>query len=271
MSVGDDQSTIAGGRFAVWRPRFWWIARRTDLMNLADPDATDQRIRWSDKDKVDWSAVADTADEIAAQLERDDVVADHRNYSDEGTLLWVDCTTRQLGEAEQIILKSWFQTGIPPSMDPWHRHLTDGRHRLWNSWQARPAARLPISSLLLRWASNGHTTRENDNYAKRLRDVPWFDPSVGANRRYAVHVHWVMQGNHNFFYTDHREGPSVGVQVEDLPVPDDLVTYFGDGPRMLPPQSPRLRDRLPQVLRRMRTKSPQGVDQIRDGRKGRPC
>lgn len=225
MNRGHERNSAGVQQSPIWHPRFWWIARRSDLSWLTDPDVKDQRTRWNDKNEIDWVAVADVVDAVATQLDRDDVVADRDRYSDDGQLLWLDCGVERLGKKERLIIDGWFQSEIPPRFDPWHRSLTDGRHRLWSVWQARPNARVPVRSLILPYATAGSTIREDRNYAKLLRDVSWFDPSTGANRRYAVNLRWVMQEG-NYFELDHRDGPGIDARVDDFPVPEDVATRF---------------------------------------------
>ncbi|MBP2193612.1 hypothetical protein [Nocardia goodfellowii] len=209
-------------RFAIWKPRFWWTVRKSERPQLTDPDVSDQRVRWRNNPEVDWLAVAQFVNQVANQLDRDDVFADLSRYNDDGELLWVDCDAAQLPDLEQNIVRAWFTSGIPPTFDPWHHSMTDGRHRLWNVWQADPEARVPVQSLILRSAVIGEAPiREHRNYPSLLREVSWFDASVGANRRYAVNLHWAMQQG-NYFVPDHRQGPSATAKVEDFPVPNPV-------------------------------------------------
>ena len=46
------------------------------------------------------------------------------------------------------IIRDWFAQAKSPRVDPFRRIL-NGRHRLWNCWQADPDLKLPVSSLIL--------------------------------------------------------------------------------------------------------------------------
>ncbi len=127
-------------KYRASHPEWYWIASRTDLPWLADPDEEDGRIRWPDP--VNWAAVATVVAQAGVALtnancDPDDVVE-------------LSLDDSELSDGERAIVRSWL-SGLAgsPLADPWSDALTDGRHRLWSAWQADPNALLPIHSDLL--------------------------------------------------------------------------------------------------------------------------
>ncbi|PXX53883.1 hypothetical protein DFR70_1264 [Nocardia tenerifensis] len=169
-------------------PDFWWLVRREQVPRLEDPDLVDGRVRWPDRDRVNWQAVAAAVDTIAGLL---DEPGPQGWPVDEVGAALIPCDLAELGETESGIVRSWFIT--PPVFDPWDIDLNDGRHRLWGVWSVAPAARVPVRSEILGYARAVEISR-SDDYCERLSGVPWFDSSRGANRRYALTVARAMQG-----------------------------------------------------------------------------
>lgn len=196
-------------KLTVWRYKLWWIARRTDLPWLTDPD-DGCKPRYTEN-TLDWTQIAAAVNTIASQLDRDDLVP---YYDDTVT---VDCDLTELGEEERGIVYSWFNGCIAPNTDRWFHSMVDGRHRVFGIWQADPSARIPIvSPTLLGAVESG--LRLNDRDLKALRDgIARLDTSSGANRRFARLIEWALQGN--AMGLDHRGGPPDRIDKPELPEP----------------------------------------------------
>ncbi len=46
------------GQIRIPDPEFWWLARREDIGWLEDPDVADGGVRWPDRDRLNWRAIA---------------------------------------------------------------------------------------------------------------------------------------------------------------------------------------------------------------------
>lgn len=108
----------------------YWVARRKDLRWIGDPDVQEKRQRHSDRQSIDWYAIARCIDQASSLL-----VA-KVDAGEEWSRVVVDSGS-ELGRAEHRILESWGRSGgVCPRMDPDQSLLGDGRHRLWSCWVA---------------------------------------------------------------------------------------------------------------------------------------
>ncbi|KZM71615.1 hypothetical protein AWN90_02505 [Nocardia terpenica] len=185
-------------KLAVWRYKLWWIAQRTDLPWLTDPDDGEEP-RYTE-DTIDWEQVATAVNIVASELDRDDLVP----YYDDTVI--VDCDLTALGEEERNIVYNWFNSRIAPTVDPWHRRMVDGRHRLCGVWQANPSARIPILSLELQGAEEREPKPSSRDQEAMRESLARLDTSTGTNRRYARNLAWTLKGN--VLGLDHRGGPA---------------------------------------------------------------
>lgn len=178
---------------------WWWFATRDDLPWLTDPDEDDGRVRHADRDERGWAAIATAVGTVAQSIACDehDVDDEYPNMA----LVPVDLTG--LGMEDKRIVKSWFRAGSEaPSTDPWKDTLTNGRHRLWATWQAEPNALLPVYSDLLVYLDD--VPLMDDEFARVLRQSA-FDglrqmPSGPASRspRYVSELRRVAsEGGHD--------------------------------------------------------------------------
>jgi len=127
----------------VPHPERWWIAARADLPWLTAPDVDDGRVRWPDRAERQWTTVAGVVEAVARTI----AYGGHDVDEDDPTAALVSIDAAGLAPADRNIVTSWFRAGSEaPSGDPWDDGLTNGRHRLWNAWQAAPDALLPIYS-----------------------------------------------------------------------------------------------------------------------------
>ncbi|MGY4102050.1 hypothetical protein ACW2Q0_21240 [Nocardia sp. R16R-3T] len=175
------------GHIRIPDPEFWWLARRDDVAWLEDPDVADGKVRWPDRDRLNWRAIAATVNAIAERL--DDATA--LLELDEDGVGLVPCALEALGDVERDVVRRWFTE--PPVFDPWDDAPSNGRHRLWGVWSVEPAVRLPVRSEILGYARQAEISRSGD-YPKQLRRVRWFDSSQGANQRYARTLEQAMRG-----------------------------------------------------------------------------
>lgn len=192
-------------KLTIWRYKLWWIARRTDLPWLIDPD-DGYEPRYTEN-TLDWAQIAAAVNTIASQLDRNDLIA---YYDDTVT---VDCDLTGLGEQERNIVYNWFNSGIAPNTDPWCSSMVDGRHRLCGIWQADPSARIPILSPTLLGAVESGLS-PNDRDLKAMRDsLTRLDTSSGANRRFVRCLEWALSGN--AMGLDHRGSPPDETESDD--------------------------------------------------------
>lgn len=159
----------------VPHPERWWIAARTDLPWLTDPDVDDGRVRWPDRDERQWTAVASLVEAVARAI----ASGGHDVDDDDPAVATVPADVGALGPVDRKIVTSWFRAGSEaPSGDPWEDGLTNGRHRLWNAWRAAPDALLPIYSDTLAGLDDAPVMGEQfaavvaQSAADGLRDVP---------------------------------------------------------------------------------------------------
>lgn len=130
----------------VEHPERQWLASKSDLAWLTDPDVDDKRIRWSDRDERAWSTIATEVEKIALLLQQ----GEYEVNDDGDAYAVVDVDTDGLAEEDRELIAEWFSgVGLSPCGDPWVGELVDGRHRLWNAWKAAPHVLLPIHSDLL--------------------------------------------------------------------------------------------------------------------------
>jgi hypothetical protein len=132
-------------------PERYWLAVRADMPGLQDPDLEDQHQRWPDRDGRDWAAsaaaVQHVMDEVAGGRGRVEQVDEED--PDAGEHVVVDLDLDHLDAADEEIVSHWFWEGLGPVGDPWRDRVENGRHRLWNSWEAAPDAVLPVYSATL--------------------------------------------------------------------------------------------------------------------------
>ncbi len=136
---------------------------------LEDPDK--RRQRWPDRDERDWAGIAAVVqhviDEVAERLGRTEQVDE--DDPDMGKSVVVDVELGHLEAQDQKIAREWFRPGVGPLGDPWDG-LSDGRHRLWNCWQAAPDAVLPVYSSHLHSLDQVQEMSE-DSAARLYEDV----------------------------------------------------------------------------------------------------
>lgn len=126
----------------VHRPERFWLASRADTAGwLTDPDVDDGYVRHPDVAAIDWLAVAML---VADAGER---IATGTHELDEDGFTSIDVDVSTLAEGEREIIRWWLHgKALSPTADPWSLEPVDGRHRLWNAWEAAPSAVLPILS-----------------------------------------------------------------------------------------------------------------------------
>ena len=121
-------------------PERFWLAARSDIPYLSDPDVDDGYQRWADRDELRWGEIARVVEEAGQRVVAGGVYIDEEQ--DQLLDLWIpDWFT----PAERKVVTSWFKPSSSPHRDPWaDASMGDGRHRLWNTWKRAPDALLPI-------------------------------------------------------------------------------------------------------------------------------
>jgi hypothetical protein len=144
-------------------PERYWLAVRADMPWIQDPDVEDQRQRWAGRDEPDWAAIAAAVQHVMDAVAGGRIEPVDEEDPEEGEHIVVDVDLDHLDAEGQEIVSEWFDSHTGPVADPWGDSLENGRHRLWNSWQAAPDAVLPIHSDLLFWLDS--IPRMNDDFA----------------------------------------------------------------------------------------------------------
>lgn len=165
----------------VPNPDRYWLAARTDLPWLVDPDLQDGRQRHPDRAVRRWSRIAAAVESVGTALAAE---AHDVNPLDAAQAA-VSIDTEALEPADVAIVESWFSTSREAPMgDPWDVSLDNGRHRLWCCWTAAPDALLPVSSGTLVWLDSVEAlAREGDDEgAKRLLSQVRNEASNGLAR-----------------------------------------------------------------------------------------
>lgn len=161
-------------------PERWWLASRTLLSDLVDPDVDDGAQRHCDRDDIRWHKLGGVLSEVAAALHR----GDYRVIDPEAGWITVSITPIPdgLSVQEAGILESWFDHREAPRADAWSTTVKNGRHRIWNVWRHNPTAILPVRSDLLDYAVDVET----EHHAQAVRA----DASSGLQRiPESVHQH----------------------------------------------------------------------------------
>ena len=118
----------------VHNPDEFWFATFADGFIGEDPDAEDGYERSYRSGPADWTLIADMMTDISGQL---------RTASFEVVAIKLE-PPESIPSFDAIL--AWFSLGDMVLGDP--GNLINGRHRLWNSWRARPDAVLPIRSAI---------------------------------------------------------------------------------------------------------------------------
>ncbi len=131
----------------IANPERWWLATADLMPWRSDPDAGNPCPRYADRDEIRWDALGRILTEIARRLQGGEYV----NRGSSPSVFEVQFTPPAGGLTgpEANILRSWFDAMDAPRADAWHTQLEDGRRRVWQVWENKPNAWLPIRSFLL--------------------------------------------------------------------------------------------------------------------------
>lgn len=152
-------------QFSVENPERWWLAAREDLTFLVDPDEDDGRLRWDDRFERDWANIGAAAAEIGEQLSSGMCPPDPE---EPGAVL---VTVRDLAAPEMKIVRSWLID--PPMVDPGDDWPVNGRHRLWNCFEATPQIALLVLSQIL-------------PYLDSIAETPTLGETIGESALFQV-------------------------------------------------------------------------------------
>jgi hypothetical protein len=147
-AIGDPQlQRINIDVVEIANPERWWLAT-VDLMPWrTDPDEGAETQRHPDRGEIRWDVLGRALTEISNRLQCGEYVRSENSphvYEIRFTSPGGGFTLAEAG-----ILRSWFAVGEAPVADGWHTQLEDGRRRIWNVWNSKPTAWLPIRSFLL--------------------------------------------------------------------------------------------------------------------------
>lgn len=164
-----DLSKLKLSRFDVrsidlTHPERWWLATRTLLTELVDPDIEDGAQRHDDRDELRWNTLGAILTEISVALQQ----KNYRRRGDDPHLVTIDVTPVEGGLtlAEAEVLESWFTYDESPRGDAWNVTVSNGRHRLFNVWAHHTNAALPIRSDLLDYTDEV----DSERLAETIRD-----------------------------------------------------------------------------------------------------
>lgn len=182
---------------ALPRPNEWWRASGSALLEhiyRTDPDIEDGRPRYPDDDPtIDWTAIADCVTDIGQAI-----AGGHIVIVDDVPHVPASQQFATLTPESARIVAGWLTD--PPVADPHNSGPTNGRHRVWNTANARPEAMLPICG-----DSLGYATPEDLNtidgwpemYSADYNSIvalPWFDQRDALNQRFLAQLAQLAEG-----------------------------------------------------------------------------
>lgn len=136
---------------SVDHPERIWLAKRSDFPEFQDPDLVDGVVLYEDTRIINWAAISDLVsfhgERIVAGKAMRKITKANGSQSWSYSLVGLE----DLPVLARHIVKDWLGSVIlGPKGDVGARSVYAGRRRLWNCWQARPDAWLPVHSELLR-------------------------------------------------------------------------------------------------------------------------
>lgn len=135
MTGTNDQDVLL-----VAMPRKWWFAQRSDMTaDFSNPDDHEARRPYVDRN-VRWPAIVAMVEHVGQQIKA------RGSSVEEGEPLevWFDQLRGGLSKAEWDVVTGWFSgVGGGVICDP-VVGIDDGRHRLWETFNAVPDATVPV-------------------------------------------------------------------------------------------------------------------------------
>ncbi len=183
-------------------PAFWWRARSQDVRGWVneDPDRSDGRQRWPDRDEQRWpliaAAVAAVGDQLAAGAWS---IGTEDECDDEPPRNGIV----EIGPGTGLTKTEWRIIRFEMvKADPWHEWLTNGRHRLWATLPHFADHWVPLASHVLPCANPddcGSLPDWTSGYRanlKKLGQVGWFIATDPVNQRYLSALDTAARGEY---------------------------------------------------------------------------
>lgn len=140
MTGTDDQAVLL-----VAKPRKWWFAQRGDMTaDFSNPEEVEGKRPHVDRD-VRWPAIVAMVEHVGQQIQA------RGSSVEEGEPLevWFDQLRGGLSKSEWDVVTGWFSgVGWGVVCGPVDGIL-DGRHRLWETFNAVPDATVPVLDSVL--------------------------------------------------------------------------------------------------------------------------
>lgn len=178
MTGTDDQDVLL-----VAKPRNWWFAQRGDMTaDFSNPDDHEARRPYVDRN-VRWPAIVAMVEHVGQQIKaRGSSVGE-----DEPLEVWFDQLRGGLSKAEWDVVTGWFSgPGGSVFCDP-VVGINDGRHRLWETFNAVPDATVPVMDVRLTFLSRvdvqGYEQETAEDIDERLNQL-----SEEFKRRNAAYI-----------------------------------------------------------------------------------